>query len=256
MKKFFLLVAAACVAFAANAHTLNNPVGTDGRYIVKYDCAKGAFAESNDIEIDETFTFAIDVTGTWLADWLKETPAAEGASRGVAFNCWTNWGDTNSDFRRLKQIDGNIWGYTCNYAQLMKGIATDFENALMADSITYVSAQVFGFEYTDANPGAGWWMWADGVVVGENTQAEGSDCCFAFLPYTGTKTSEEFFGDEVGTGIYGFSFAGYASPCALETADAVENTAVKAATIKLIEDGQLYLIKDGVRYNVLGAAVK
>ena len=110
------------------AHTLNNPVGTDGRYIVKYDCAAGQFAAANDMELDETFVFAVDVTGTWLENWLKDTPTAEGASRGVAINKWTSRGDVNGDTNRLKRIDGNIWGMTVNYAQIA---TADFSESLM-----------------------------------------------------------------------------------------------------------------------------
>lgn len=212
MKKFFLLLAAAAVSFAAAAHTLNNPIGADGRYIVKYDIANHQFAASNDMEVDQTFTFAVDVTGTWLEDWLKETPTAEGASRGVAFNCWTSCGDTNGDFRRLMQIDGNIWGYTCNFAQV-KAAAADWTNAMMTDSILYVYGQFFGFEYTETNPGAGWWMWGAGSNEGEATQADGSDCLFTFAPYSGAYKSTDLFVDDFENGdIYGFSFAGYAAP--------------------------------------------
>lgn len=251
MKKLFLLLAAAAVSFAANAaYTLNNPIGADGRYIVKYNCEAGQFAEANDFEADEVVTIAVDVTGTWLADWLKGTPAAEGASRGVAINNWTSLGDTNGDFRRFKQIDGNVWGLTMKLSELLVN-AELAPQAVMTDSVVYVYAQLFGFEYTAENPGAGWWMWEGEVDV---TQADGSDCFFATAPYTGTKTGETFYGDEVGSGIYGFGLAGYAAPCAIATA--VENVATEVHARKLIENGHIYLIKNGVRYNALGAVVK
>ncbi len=222
MKKITLIMAAAMVALSAGAETftVKNPVGTDGRYIVKYDCEKGQFAESNDMEVDETFVFAVDVTGTWLEDALKKPATAEGASRGVAFNNWTNYGDTNGDFRRLKQISGNIYGTTANFAQLMvneelKG------NAVMTDSVVYVYGQLFIFEYTSENPGAGWWMWEDQTP--EVTLAPGADCFFAFAPYTGTKTSEPLYADDYENGdIFGFGITGYAAPC-LEEATAVED---------------------------------
>lgn len=119
MKKFYVVLAAAFCSLTAFAqHTLNNPVGEDGRYIVKYDCAEGKFAAANDMEVDETFTFAVDVTGTWLETFLKGTPKAEGASRGLAVNKWTNYGDVNGETNRMKQINGNIWGMTVNYAQI------------------------------------------------------------------------------------------------------------------------------------------
>ena len=211
MKKFTLFFAALFVAFTAGAYTLNNPVGADGRYIVKWDVTKHAFAESNNVEVDETFVLAVDVKGTWLEDWLKQPATAEGASRGVACNNWTNYGDTHGDFRRLKQIDGTIWGVTCNFAQLMVN-ETEAPKAVMKDSVTYVYAQLFGFEYTSENPGAGWWMWGDNDVA--PTQADGSDCLFAFAAYTGAKTSPALYADDFYFGdIYGFNITGYVAPC-------------------------------------------
>jgi len=251
MKKFFFFVAASLVSATMFAHTLNNPVGTDGRYIVKYDCAAGAFAESNDMELDETFVFAVDVTGTWLENWLKDTPAAEGASRGVAINKWTSRGDVSGETNRMKQIDGNIWGMTVNYAQIA---VADFSEALKTDSVLYVYAQIFGFEYTDSDPGAGWWMWADQEVA--TTQAEGSDCLFTFAPYTGTKTSPELYADDFEDGdIYGFLVTGYAAPCAGITTG-IEHTAVEKKSSKFVENGMLYIQHNGVKYNALGTQVK
>ncbi len=220
MKKITLFIAATLVALSSSAFTLNNPVGADGRYIVKYDCASGVFAPSNDMEVDETFTFAIDITGTWIEDFLKETPTAEGASRGVAFNNWTNYGDTNGDFRRLKQLSGNIYGCTANWKQVM----VDPSNAVKADSVVYIYAQVFVFEYTSENPGAGWWMWGSQEVA--TTQADGSDCLFTFAPYTGTKTSEDLYADDYDDGdIFGFAVTGYAAPC-IDALTAVEDVEV------------------------------
>ena len=40
-----------------------------------------------------------------------------------------------------------------------------------------------------------------------------------------------------------------------ETTD-VENVVVPNTTKKVIENGQIYIIRDGVRYNALGAVVK
>ena len=254
MKKFFFFVAASLVSASMFAHTLNNPTGTDGRYIVKYDCSAGAFAPSNDMEADETFVFAIDVTGTWLENWLKDTPAAEGASRGIAINNWTNYGNTNDDFRRLKQISGNIWGMTCNFAQVMVN-PDEAPKATMQDSVVYVYAQIFGFEYTAENPGAGWWMWADQPV--ETSQADGSDCLFAFAPYTGSKTSPDLYADDYADGdIYGFQIKGYAAPCIDGLGEGIENTVVEQKGAKFVENGMLYIMHNGVKYNALGEAVK
>ena len=251
MKKFFFLVAASLVSATMFAHTLNNPIGADGRYIVKYDCAAGAFAAANDMVVDETFVFAIDVTGTWLENWLKDTPAAEGASRGIAINKWTSQGDVNGDTNRMKQLSGNIWGMTVNYAQIA---TSDFSKALMTDSVLYVYAQIFGFEYTAENPGAGWWMWADQEVA--PTQADGADCLFAFAPYVEGRTSDELYADDFTDGdIYGFGVTGYAAPC-LEALQAIDNVEVEKKGAKFIENGMLYIMHNGVKYNALGEMVK
>lgn len=255
MKKFYVVLAAAFCSLTAFAqHTLNNPVGEDGRYIVKYDCEKGQFAAANDMEVDETFTFAVDVTGTWLETFLKGTPTAEGASRGLAVNKWTNYGDVNGETNRMKQINGNIWGMTVNYAQIFSKAEVLANDILKKDTIVMVEAQIFGFEYTATEAGAGWWMWEDQPVA--TTVAPGSDVLFAFLPYTGTKTSPEFFGDDFEEGIYGFGEKGYAAPCVLATAleDITVDNAAKGN--KFIQNGQLYIIHNGKTYNALGAEVK
>lgn len=255
MKKFYVVLAAAFCSLTAFAqHTLNNPVGEDGRYIVKYDCEKGQFAAANDMEVDETFTFAVDVTGTWLETFLKGTPKAEGASRGLAVNKWTNYGDVNGETNRMKQINGNIWGMTVNYAQIFSKAEVLANDILKKDTIVMVEAQIFGFEYTATEAGAGWWMWEDQPVA--TTVAPGSDVLFAFLPYTGTKTSPEFFGDDFEEGIYGFGEKGYAAPCVLATAleDITVDNAAKGN--KFIQNGQLYIIHNGKTYNALGAEVK
>lgn len=254
MKKFTFILAAALISLGAMAqHTLNNPVGADGRYIVKYDCAKDQFAASNDMEVDETFTFAVDVTGTWLEDFLKGTPVAEGASRALAINKWTSKGDVSGETNRMKQIKGNIYGMTVNYAQIFLNADVLATDVLKTDSILYIYGQIFGFEYTADNPGAGWWMWENQTV--DITQAPGSDCLFAFQPYTGTKTSPEFFADDYEEGIYGSGEKGFAAPC-VGVDTSVEDVVVKTYGAKIIENGQLYILHNGVKYNALGVQVK
>lgn len=257
MKKLFFLAAAALTALTVNAYTLNNPVGEDGRYRVKYNCETGEFAAANDFEYSETVTLAFDIKGTWLEEFLKGTPTAEGASRGVAINFWGNNIGTDPNVRRLKQMDGTIWGMTVNLKQIAVA-DTPHPHPELADTIgnvEYIGAQFFGFEYTSDDPGVGWWMWP-GANEGENTWADGSDCCFATMPYTGTKNDPELYADDFENGyIYGFNITGYAAPC-LEEATAIENTTATVKAQKVIENGQIYLINNGVRYNALGAVVK
>ena len=137
MKKFTLLaVFMLMIAVITNSQTLNNPKDGDGYYIVKYDCANSTFAASNDIEADETFTFAVDVTGTPWADWLKETPTAEGATRALAINKWTNYGDVSGGTNRLKQIDENLYAATWNIIQMASTM--DVGSATGVDSVVYI----------------------------------------------------------------------------------------------------------------------
>ena len=258
MKKFTLVLAAVMASLTASAtYTLNNPVGADGRYIVKYDCATGQFATANDMEVDETFTFAVDITGTWLEEFVKKTPKVDGATRGIAINKWTSKGDVDGETNRLKQITGNIYGMTVNYAQIFNSDSVLNTEVLKKDSILYIYAQVFGFEFTADDKGAGWWMWEDNSV--DNPQADGSDCLFAFPAYTGTKTSPEFYTDDFEEPMFGYETEGarkgYAAPCVTATSvEDVKSVANKGG--KFVENGQLYILSNGVKYNVLGVEVK
>jgi hypothetical protein len=224
MKKFTLFAMAVIIsAFCATAQqTVNNPKDANGFYIVKWDCANETFAAANDFEVDETFTFAVDVTGTPWEEWLKETPTAAGATRSLAFNKWTGFGDVNGDSHRLKQIKGNVYGATWNIMQLATTL--DVAKATEQGAQTYVYGQLFGFEYTSDNPGAGWWMWPSTVAVGSNVDpGTESGATFITLPYTGTKTSAEFYNDDYGNELFGTNYPikGYAPACAVSTG--VEN---------------------------------
>ncbi len=218
MKKFTLIAALLLmIAVISKSQTLNNPKDADGYYIVKWDCSTDSFAASNDIEADETFTFAVDVTGTPFEDWLKETPTAAGATRALAINKWTNFGDVSGGTNRLKQIKENIYGATWNIIQMASTM--NVESATGTDSVVYIYGQVFGFEYTADNPGAGWWMWPEGVAEGTAIDP-GTGAIFKTLAYTGTKTSPEIWSDDVEGGLF-FSNntpeKGYGLPCALST---------------------------------------
>jgi len=220
MKKitFFFLISFLMIAGVSNSQTLNNPKDGDGYYIVKWDCSQSAFASSNGFEADETFNFAVDVTGTPYEEWLKGTPTAAGATRALAINKWTNFGDVSGGTNRLKQINGNIYGATWNITQMATG-ADLIANSVMTDSVVYIYGQVFGFEFTADNPGAGWWMWPDGVAEGTAIDP-GTGAIFRTLPYTGTKTSTEFYSDDYEGGLF-FSNntpeKGYTLPCPTPT---------------------------------------
>ena len=254
MKKIFTLVAIAAMSLAANAqYECNNPVGEDNRYIVKYDCAAGAFAASNDVMADEAFVFALDIKGTWLEDWVKGTPEVAGASRGVACNFWTNYGDVDGDIKRFKQINGTIYGMTLCFSQALVN-PTEAPKATMTDSIVYVYAQVFGFEYTAENAGAKWWQW-DGNEIGTTYAPLSDGALFAILPYEAGRGVDDFYANDFAEDMFGMETKGYAAPCVFTPTD-IENTEIKAKSAKFIENGQLYIMSNGVKYNALGTAVK
>lgn len=221
MRKFTLsAITFLMIVFGAYAQTqtLNNPKDANGFYIVKYDCTKAAFAASNDIEADETFTFAVDVTGTPWENWLKATPTAAGATRSLAINKWTNFGDVSGGTNRLKQISGNIYGATWNIVQMASTM--NVTSATGIDSVVFIYGQVFGFEFTATNPGAGWWMWP-AEIPGGTAVDPGTGSIFKTLPYTGTKTSAELYSDDYEGGLF-FSNntpeKGYTLPCVVVTA--------------------------------------
>lgn len=209
MKKITLIIAALLLVWNANSQ-INNPKDADGYYIVKWDCAHDTWAASNNFEVDETFTFAIDVTGTALETWLTGTPTNAGATRSLALNKWTGFGDVSGDSHRLKKIKGNIYGATWNFLQL--ATTMNIANATTMGAQTYVYGTVFGFEFTADNPGAAWWQ---GPI---DVKGPG-DAIFRTLPYTGTKTSAEFYNDTYGNELFGNSYPvkGYAPACAVLT---------------------------------------
>ncbi|MDR2840470.1 MAG: hypothetical protein LBV75_04305 [Paludibacter sp.] len=232
MKKFTLLfVALLFAAVSANAQTLNNPKDADGFYIVKWDCATNSFAASNNFEADETFTFAIDVTGTPFEDWLRGTPT-EGATRSMAINKWSNYGEINGLTNRLKQIQGNIYGATWNILQMgASGTSFDVDKASGIDSVVFVGGQVFGFEYSATNSGVAWWQWPDGVSEGVAVDP-GTGNIFKTLPNTAAVSSPEFYNDEY-PGMFELDFGtvkGYTYACA-NIITGVENTIVNSATV-------------------------
>ena len=119
MKNFTMLLAALSVGTFANAQdpVLNNPV-KDGHMIIQWDYANGKFAEDVNFEIDETFVYALDITGTPLVDWIASAPA--GITRSVGCTFWTNYSDQGTCDARLIKIKGNIYGATFNLKQFIK----------------------------------------------------------------------------------------------------------------------------------------
>lgn len=258
MRKLNYLALAALAAASLNAqaqteYTYGNPKDAEGNYIVKYDMEKGAFAEANDWEIDETIVFAIDVTGTPLADALKNpsrNPAVLG--RGVAYDLFMTSAPEGTEGKmnidgRLMHIKDNIYGMTVNfyqqhvsrYADAGMGPNSDYSDyeALKPGAVVSWNSNIFGFGWAADNPGAEWW---DGVAAPQTDSFP-----FACAPYTGTKTSPEFFYGDVtpadqcpfeGLDPGAFhsmcdAWGGYAAPDAFKIALAVEGIAADAETV-------------------------
>ncbi len=188
---------------ATSAQNLNNPI-KDGCYIVKWDCEQGTFAESNDFEVDETFTFAIDITGTSWVNWLNQKGTK--GTRMIATNfsfAGNGEQDVNRNGDRLFHIKDNIYGKTINLKQLAT-VALNLRNG----SEFEIHSNLFGFEYNEENAGASWYM-----NPGEEISANGN-YFFKTAPYTGTRTCPDFMtSDYNGCSYKDIDCIGYAAPC-------------------------------------------
>lgn len=197
---FFILAIILCASIHA-AQTLNNPIGPDGCYIVKWDCSTNSFATSNNFEADETFTFAVDITGTSWVAWL-----AENSHRGICTNfSLSSDGAQNisRDGDRLFHITGNIYGKTINIAQLASNWSTP-----AIGTQTAIYSNIFGF---CTNPES-WWQNPSDDIIGN------SDCFFRTAAYTGTHTCPEFYTNDYAGNIYTWiNQKGYAAPCVITT---------------------------------------
>ena len=196
-KLFFVFALFLCLPIHA-AQTLNNPIGPDGCYIVRWNCATNSFASSNDFEADESFTFAVDITGTQWVSWL-----AENSYRGICtnFSLTPDGGQNISrDGDRLYHITGNIYGKTINIAQLALNWSTP-----ASGTRTAIYSNLFGF---CTNPEQ-WWQNPSDNIIGN------SDCFFRTAAYTGTHTCPVFYTNDYAGNIYTWiNRKGYAVPCA------------------------------------------
>lgn len=180
MRKLNYLALAALAATAINVQaqtTYGNPKDEDGFYIVKWDMDKGAFADANDWEVDETFVFAIDLTGTPFVDAMAQpsrNPAVLG--RGLAYDLYPTSpseenGTASIDYRMF-HIKDNVYGmvvnffqqHTSRYKDLGLVPNADYSEylATTADEVTTWDGNLFPFGWSADNPGAEWW---DGIAT-------------------------------------------------------------------------------------------
>lgn len=234
MKKIYLAGAAILAASTLNAQTIGNPKdpANDGDYIVAYDIANGKWCDANP-EIDETFVFAIDFTGTGLEEAMKTLPTPNRANilgRSGAFDIYNLFNLTDPlDEGAAAKADGrlfpidrdkNIYGMTVNLFQLITSRLNDGAFGPNADYTEYAvctpgvevefADNVFAFGWSATNPGAEWWD-AIGAPVQDVLK-------WKMAPYTGTKTGDEFtwrdlHGDDAECPLEGLDVATFNGMC-------------------------------------------
>lgn len=219
---------------------LNNPVGTDGYYIVKWDCnatgpngEQGYWAESNDMEYDETFVLAVDLTGTGLENWVKSAQSRNGVTYPVdntivslnTFRGSRGANEYKDNRARLWHIRDNIYGAMYNFAQFETKNGWTNSTPAMGEqtkiySRIFPSATLFSDRCYPIAPSASQkkgsvWDYRDEWYCAQNNQP-----LFVFAPYTGTKTGAAFTTDEMTPGTHIFYDNdhyvvgnGYAAPC-------------------------------------------
>ncbi len=212
-------------------YRLNNPKGADGYYIVKWDCEKNDWADSNDMEYDETFVLAVDLTDTKYESWVANAQTRNGVTYPVentivSLNALRD--DKGHEYKdnraRLWHIKGNIYGAMYNFAQFeTKDNAWNNTTPAIGEQTKiyarmFASATLFSDRCYPIEPSqkAGsvwdfkdeWWCATDGQPL------------FVFAPYTGTKTGAAFTTQEMTPGTHIFYDNnhyvvgnGYAAPC-------------------------------------------
>lgn len=212
MKKFTLFAATAlAAATVASAQTIGNPKDPahEGEYIVAYDLANGKWCDANP-ELDETFVFAIDFTGTGFEDAMKTLPSPNRKNilgRSGAYHIFSKMSLDEENPEALSEVDGrlfpidrdkNIYGMTLN---LFQQFVSRTKDAALGPDANYEKYKaltegqeftfgddVFAFGWAADNAGAEWW--SDVAAPVQDVLS------FTVAPYTGTKTGEEFtYGD-------------------------------------------------------------
>ncbi len=227
-----IICLALCAIHSWADYRLNNPIGPDGYYIVKWDCEKNDWASSNDVEYDETFVLAVDLTGTMYENWVKNAQTRDGITYPVentivSLNTFRGFkgGNMYKDNRaRLWHIRDNIYGAMYNFAQFETDGWANTTPAIGEETKIYArmfaSATLFSDRCYPIAPSASqqkksvwdyqenWWCAKDDQPL------------FVFAPYTGTKTGAQFTTQEMTPGTHIFYDKdhyvvgnGYAAPC-------------------------------------------
>lgn len=229
-----------CATHSWADYRLNNPIGPDGYYIVKWDCEKNDWADSNDMEYDETFVLAVDLTGTAYASWVSNEQSRNGVTYPVdntivSLNTFrgSKGGNEYKDNRaRLWHIRGNIYGAMYNFAQFeTKEGWTNTTPAIGEETKIYArmfpAATLFSDRCYPIDPSqkkGSYWGYGD--YPDRWFSATNDKPLFVFAPYTGTKTGAAFTTEEMTPGTHIFYDKdhyvvgnGYAAPCDVNDAE-------------------------------------
>ncbi len=123
-------------------------------------------------------------------------------------------------------------------------LPVDATNAKLANSAN---------SWTQINPGIKFSIPSDKGAVITYKQYDAGETTTPQIDVTGTDASYEL----TLTGTSGQLYIEYIQVVLPKTiADGISDTEASAKAVKTIEDGQLVIIKNGVRYNVLGAAIR
>ncbi|MDR0798818.1 MAG: hypothetical protein LBN18_03550 [Dysgonamonadaceae bacterium] len=213
MKKITLLFASLMlVSVSVNAQQLKNPT-TDlwdiHPAIVIWNCSSSSFASSNAMEIDQTITFAVDIAGTNLLNWIQNAPA--GVTRGVGVDLWVDAG-IYEDAALKEAVDGKhifmgrldykpiisdgthqIYAADLNFAQTAfnhnLGAIIPYLTVEGRDVLLRANLLGYGFKTDGTNSDLEWWAESNGNHIYD-------EVVILTQPYTGTKKAEDFFNDD------------------------------------------------------------
>ena len=191
-------------------------------HYVMYDCGANQIVQTLP-EVDQTFTFAIDISGTpGLEEFINNYTLTSAGEKSIAMHMWAGDGSYNCDVR-LMHMTGTLYGATLNLEYLVGNDQANpvFPSTFLTDfkttgTIFYWHAIVLGFGYSEDDEGIDWW----------NPSAHGTSgfgvLHVATAPYTGAYDSDSiFYGDDNEINPYIFyegASAGLAAPCSVSTA--------------------------------------
>ena len=166
MKKVTLFFAALAVAFSVNAQWFSNPGLAGGEnYTFWYDVNANAWVTDRMPDVDELFTFAIELKNQAFIDYNNTAPDGTATERAVGVHVW---GDARPGLVnglgepitvvatdiRLRRIEGDIWGCDMVLSQMLPDLVA------LDNGYYNLRGQFFPAQIGDATP------WFDSALGG------------------------------------------------------------------------------------------